>query len=554
MLINTKQRKILITAALPYANGDLHLGHLTEHIQCDIWKRFNLLIGNTCLFICGDDAHGTPIMLKSKKLNIKELDLIKHYYIQHTKNFYSFNILHDIYYTTHSLENKLFVTYFFNKTNEINKFFKRSIKQPFDEKVKIYLPDRYVVGLCKNCNCSNTTSDSCTNCGFFNTMTDLKNPISILTKTTITYKKTNHIFIKLNTFKLRLEIWINFILNSQKIVKNKLVEWFYSALKNWDITRNYPYFGYKIPHSNKYFYVWWDAPIGYISIFEKFCKLNKKNKFLNCWNPTKFSYDIYHFIGKDITYFHTIFWPSMLVGTFFRLPTGVFSHGFLNINNIKMSKSKNYQININTYLENLQPEYLRFYLSLKLNDGINDINFELDDFIKTINVIFINKILNIVSRCFNIINKEFNNVISSFIINKNLHKIFIKKKYIIFKSFYYRNYSNVIEIIIHLTNLLNKYLTKKKPWTLLTNIKYKNKAHDYVSTSLNLFKIIMFYLKSIIPETTQKLEILYNIPNLTSKNFDSILLNHKILNYVIPLHKITAEDVNVFYNIKKYND
>ena len=447
-------RKILVTSALPYANGSIHLGHLVEYLQTDIWARSQKMSENECIYICADDAHGTPIMLKAQELGITPEELIKKTFKEHVKDFEDFNIKFDNYYSTHSDENKNFSEFIYKKLQDKGDIKSKTIKQFFDESAKIFLPDRYIKGECPKCNAKDQYGDSCEECGATYSPTDLINPISIISKSTPITKETEHFFFELSSYEKFLKEWISNN-TTQNEIKNKLSEWLSEGLADWDITRDEPYFGFKIPNTkNKFFYVWLDAPVGYIASFKNYCDKHNIN-FDEYWNKDS-TCELYHFIGKDIAYFHALFWPAMLEGSGFRKPSGVFCHGFLTIDGEKMSKSRGTFFNARTYLNHLNPEYLRYYFASRLTNKIEDIDLNFDDFKSRVNSDLVGKIINIGSRCAKFINKDFNNKLSQSLNNSELIKDVLNNSKKIIENYESRSFATNVRLISSLADNVNK--------------------------------------------------------------------------------------------------
>ena len=414
--------KILVTSALPYANGPIHLGHLVEYIQTDIWVRFRKSLGDDIAYICADDAHGTPIMLKAKEQKISPVDLISQMKEEHEKDFEKFFIDFDHYSSTNSEKNKELCEEIFLKLEKNKHISQKVISQFYDDKEKIFLPDRYIKGECPKCGAQDQYGDSCESCGATYTPTELKNPLSVLSGTKPMTKDTNHYFFNLKDFSEYLIKWTENN-NLQPAIKNKLDEWLNDNLNDWDITRDSPYFGFKIPNEeDKYFYVWMDAPIGYIAALQEFAENN--NRYENIWNDEKDG-EIYHFIGKDIAYFHALFWPSILKGSGYRAPNGIFCHGFLTVDGKKMSKSRGTFIKASDYLKYLDPEFLRYYFASRLNDSIEDIDLNFDDLVKKINSDLIGKLINLASRCSAFLEKNSNLMLSEELENKAKFQFFV---------------------------------------------------------------------------------------------------------------------------------
>ena len=525
---NKNNRKILVTQALPYANAPLHLGHILEAVQTDIWCRFQNLNGNECHFFCADDTHGTPVMLKAKELGISPEKLISNIYEDHKKTYDVYGINFANFYTTHSDENRKFSEYIYLKAKKNNLISKEIIEQLYDEDEKMFLSDRFIKGSCPKCGAEDQHGDNCSVCGASYDVLEIKEPISIVSGTTPTKRKSEHIFFDLPK---TIDILSQFLdkANLQTPIKNKLKEWLNDDLKKWDISRDAPYFGFEIPEEdNKYFYVWVDAPIGYIASMENWLK-DKKLNASDLWSKNS-DYEIYHFIGKDISYFHGLFWPALLSSANLKLPDGVFVHGFLTINGEKMSKSKGTGISAKDFAEMCDPETLRYYLAAKLNDKVEDLDLNFEDYVQRINSDLVGKYLNIASRSASFLKKN-NNELSEDI-DKNLIKSLSKEKENIIKLYEERKYSKLIRLIMDLADNVNKYINEKTPWK-----KDINEAVSICSTSLNAFKIISIYLNPIIPNITKNA---YKFLNLDNCSFDDVdnKLSGKINNYKSLLNRL----------------
>jgi methionyl-tRNA synthetase len=530
------KKKILVTSALPYANGPIHLGHLVEYIQTDIWVRFNKSIGNTVVYICADDAHGTPIMLKAKEQGISPEELISITKKEHEKDFKKFFINFDKYSSTNSEKNKEFCENIFNKLNKSGHISQKNISQFYDEKEKMFLPDRYIKGTCPKCNAEDQYGDSCESCGATYSPTELINPTSVLSGTKPKTKDTNHFFFNLKNFKNYLIKWTKEN-NLQPAIKNKLDEWLNDNLNDWDITRDAPYFGFLIPNEKaKYFYVWMDAPIGYIAAFEEYSKEN--SELIGIWENENIG-EIYHFIGKDIAYFHALFWPSILNGSGYRTPTGIFCHGFLTVDGKKMSKSRGTFIKASDYLKHLDPEYLRYYFASKLNDGIEDIDLNFEDFTKKINSDLVGKLINLASRCSSFLEKNSNFTLSEKLENDEKFKDFINQANEVEKYYSNRKFSNAISKIMQMTDNANQYINQEKPWSL----KDIKKIQQISTQGLNYFRSLAILLSPIMPDLFEKTEIMFNEKNLKWENCFSPLLNKKIKKFTVLKTRIKDESI-----------
>ena len=544
-------RKIIVTQALPYANASLHLGHILEAVQTDIWSRFQNKSGNECLFFCADDTHGTPVMLKAKELGKSPEDLIKEVQRDHEETYKLYDINFTNYHTTHSDENKKYSEQIYLKAKENDLITRRTINQLYDESESMFLSDRFVKGTCPKCGATDQYGDGCTKCGATYDVSELKNPVSAISGTKPVNKESEHIFFdlpkKLDTLKEFLAT-----ANLQKPITNKLSEWVNDDLQQWDISRDAPYFGFKIPEEdNKYFYVWLDAPIGYIASIDNWATRNNKDMDL-LWSANS-NYEIYHFIGKDISYFHGLFWPALLSASDLRLPDGIFVHGFLTINGEKMSKSKGTGILAKEFAKLCDPETLRYYFAAKLNDKVEDIDLNFEDYVQRINSDLVGKYLNIASRCSSFIEKNSNELSDSF--DNDLLEEAIKQKENIKECFESRNYSKAIRLIMDIADLTNKYINDNTPWKKDT----KEAAH-IATTALNVFNILTIYLSPIIPNITKGA---FKFLNQDSQSFNDVelLLKNKINKYkpllkrlepiIIPEEKPMSDEEN-YINIDQF--
>ena len=534
-------RKILVTSALPYANGSIHLGHLVEYLQTDIWVRNQKMSGNTCYYICADDAHGTPIMLKAKELDIRPEELIQKTYQEHVKDFEDFGIKFDNYYTTHSEENREYSEFIYNSLKENGDIKSQEIEQFYDESAKMFLPDRYIKGICPKCGAEDQYGDACEECGATYSPTELKKPISIISNTKPSTKKTEHFFFKLSNYTDYLKKWMKRD-SVQSEIQNKLEEWLKDGLADWDITRDKPYFGFNIPgYDDKYFYVWLDAPVGYIASFKNMC--DKKNiNFDEFWNHES-ECELYHFIGKDIAYFHALFWPAMLEASNFRSPNSIYCHGFLTVDGEKMSKSRGTFFNARTYLNHLNPEYLRYYFASRLTNTIEDIDLNLSDFQARVNSDLVGKIINIGSRCARFINKDFGNELASELNNDKLHDDIIENKNEIIKNYEDRKYSANIRLITSLADEVNKYLDEEKPWVQIKDNNNRGYVQKVCTDGLNMFKVLAGYLKPIIPDCVDKIEKILQCESISWENIDNQLISKKIDKFEPIINRIDSESI-----------
>ena len=545
-------RRIVVTSALPYANGSIHLGHLVEYIQTDIWVRSQKMNNNECVYICADDSHGTPIMLKAKEIGITPEELIKKTYDEHVKDFKDFQIEFDNFHTTHSDENKDISQKIYQSLKDKGDIISKEIEQFYDSEAKMFLPDRFIKGECPKCGAKDQYGDSCEECGATYLPTEVKNPISTVSNTIPITKKTEHVFFQLSSYESFLKEWMQ---NNdiQKEIKNKLSEWLEGGLVDWDITRDKPYFGFEIPDlKDKYFYVWLDAPIGYIASHKNYCDKNKRN-YLDDWDENSKT-ELYHFIGKDIAYFHGLFWPAMLEGAGLKKPNGVFCHGFLTIDGEKMSKSRGTFFNARTYLNHLQPDYLRYYFSSRLASKIEDIDLNFDDFIARVNSDLVGKIINIGSRCAKFINKDFDNQLSKHIGNKDLLDSILSKRDEIISNYESRNFATNMRIITSLSDEVNKYLDEEKPWVKIKDQSTKDSVQTICSDGINAFRIIITYLKPVLPEIASKVESMLNTDPFNYQNTSNMLLNHKINAFEPLITRINKESIEKMKDENKQED
>nr|VFK13830.1 MAG: methionyl-tRNA synthetase [Candidatus Kentron sp. LPFa]VFK29596.1 MAG: methionyl-tRNA synthetase [Candidatus Kentron sp. LPFa] len=513
---NTSPRTILVTSALPYANGPIHIGHLVEYIQTDIWVRFQRLHGNTCYYVCADDAHGTPIMLRAIDAGISPEALIEQVAREHRADFNDFHIGFDNYHTTHSDENREYAHLIYERLQAGEHIVTRAVQQAFDPVKNMFLPDRFIRGECPRCGAQDQYGDSCEACGATYNPSDLKNPVSVLSGATPVEKESEHHFVRLGDFSDMLREWVGSegrFPAVQPEIANKLEEWFQTGLKDWDISRDAPYFGFEIPGApGKYFYVWLDAPIGYMASFKNLCA-REGIDFDAFWGKDSQA-ELYHFIGKDIAYFHTLFWPAQLRGADFRTPSAVFCHGFLTVDGQKMSKSRGTFIKARTYLDHLNPEYLRYYFACKLTGGIEDIDLNQDDFVQRVNADLVGKVVNIASRCAGFITKRFEGRLAGELDSPTLYDAFVAKGDAIAEYFEAREFGKAIREIMALADRANQYIDERKPWILAKNVEKGEELQSVCTMGLNLFRVLMIYLKPILPVTAKKVEVFLRVPVL----------------------------------------
>ena len=518
-------RKILITSALPYANGPIHLGHLLEYIQTDIWSRFQKARGHECYYVCADDAHGTPIMLKAQQQGISPEQMIAQTKVEHMADFADFAIAFDNYHSTHSAENRFFAEQIYQRLNTAGHIKRKTISQLYDPQKEMFLPDRFVKGDCPKCGALDQNGDSCDVCGATYSPTEVKNPRSVVSGATPVLKDSEHYFFDLPAFSQMLQDWTRSGALQDEMA-NKLQEWFKDGLQMWDISRDAPYFGFEIPGApGKFFYVWLDAPIGYLASFKNLC--DKTGIDFDSFWAADSKAEVYHFIGKDIIYFHSLFWPAMLEGAGYRKPNAIFAHGFVTVNGAKMSKSRGTFIKARTYLDNLDPEYLRYYFASKLTSGITDLDLNLDDFTQKVNADLVGKVVNIASRCAGFISKRFDGKLSASLAEPELFKDFINAGDSIAQSYEQREFAKAIRDIMALADKANQYIDAKAPWVLVKDDTKQQEAHAVCSMGLNLFRVLMHYLKPVLPKMAADSEAFLNT-QLLWNNYQAPLLDHAI--------------------------
>ncbi|VAW58252.1 Methionyl-tRNA synthetase [hydrothermal vent metagenome] len=542
-----KQRKILVTSALPYANGPIHLGHLVEYIQTDIWVRFQKLRNNECHYVCADDAHGTPIMLRARQDGVTPEQLIADVSRDHQADFADFLIDFDNYHSTHSDENKTLSQSIYRTLRDNGHISTRTISQAYDPEARMFLPDRFIKGTCPKCGEKDQYGDNCESCGATYDTTDLKDPYSVVSGATPIKKDTEHLFFKLGDFEAMLKEWTT-AGHVQSEIANKLKEWFESGLRDWDISRDAPYWGFEIPDTtDKYFYVWLDAPIGYMASFKNLCDKSDLD-FDEYWKPATEKpaprndaeriadqvskptpqTELYHFIGKDIAYFHTLFWPAVLEGAGYRTPTKVFCHGFLTVDGAKMSKSRGTFIKARTYLDHLKPEYLRYYYAAKLSSGVDDIDLNLEDFQQRVNTDLVGKFVNIASRVAGFIKKNNNGVLARTLPAPELHQQMVDANELIAQHFENRKYSQAVREIMALADKANQYIADEEPWAKNKQQGKEQEVHEICTQGINMFRILCIYLKPMLPEVIAEAEAFLNTGELSWDDLHKPLLKHSI--------------------------
>ena len=540
----SEKRSILVTSALPYANAPLHLGHILEHTQTDIWVRFQKLTGNDCVYVCADDAHGTPIMLRAEELKITPEELISQIFEDHKSTFKDYRISHDNFHTTHSEENRELSESIYNSIDSKGLIEKKLINQLFDTSREMFLSDRYVKGQCPECGAIDQYGDNCEKCSATYNAIDLQNPISVLTGTEPIIKESEHMFFKLSDLKDQIIDWLDRS-NIQEPVRNKLNEWLDGELKDWDISRDAPYFGFKIPgYEDKYFYVWLDAPIGYLASHLNYLKqTNQESLFEDYWKPDSTS-EVFHFIGKDIMYFHTLFFPVMLANANLKTPDGVFVHGFLTLNGEKMSKSRGNFISAEDYIETLDPDYLRYFFASKLGTGVDDIDLNLEDFKQKNNSDLVNKYANIASRSAKFINKNFDGRLSSHLDTPELYEEFKEAAKDIANLYEKLEFSKASREIMSLADKANQYVDSKQPWILIKENGNENLVQSICTTSVNLFRVLTIMLMPIIPGFTKNALEFLNETELSWQDIDDPLLDCNVEDFKAIITRIDDSQIN----------
>lgn len=543
------ERKMLVTSALPYANGHLHLGHMVEHIQTDIWVRTHKMLGIQCISVCGDDAHGTPIMLKAEQMGITPEALTAEIKQSHERDFKSFAIDYDCYHTTHSVENQQLASFIYERLQAEGAIVKKTIRQAYDPLKNMFLPDRYVKGTCPKCAAVEQYGDNCEVCGATYSPTDLIDAVSAISGAKPIEKDSEHYFFDLPRYEASLKQWTSGG-HLQVEVANKLNEWFDAGLKQWDISRDAPYFGFPIPGTvDKYFYVWLDAPIGYMASFKKYCD-EQGVSFAEFWNKDS-STELYHFVGKDIVYFHALFWPALLAASGHRTPTAVFTHGFLTVDGQKMSKSRGTFLEARTYLEHLNPEYLRYYFAAKLNGRVDDLDLNFDDFVNRVNADLVGKIVNIASRCAGFINKRFANTLSDALVEPQLYSDLLGARESIIDAYVSRDYARAIRQIMDCADKVNQYIDANKPWVLAKDETQLGQVHAICTMGINLFRLLITYLKPVLPVVGQAAEQFLNCEPLIWAALDTPLLSHTINTFQPLMVRVEKEKIEAMLTQNK---
>ena len=536
-------RKILVTSALPYANGSIHMGHLVEYLQTDIWVRFQKLRGHKCTYVCASDAHGTPIMIKARELGVSPEDLTERISAEFVRDFAAFGVDFDNFHTTHSPENEALVIEIFEALQKVGDIYTRTIEQAYDEKEGMFLPDRFVRGTCPRCDSEDQYGDACEVCGATYSPADLIDPVSVLSGTIPVKRDSEHYFFRLSKYEKRLKAWLASA-RLEKSVLAKLEEWFDAGLRDWDISRDAPYFGFQIPGTdNKYFYVWLDAPVGYLASFKHLCDRRDDLDFDEYWRPGHDT-EVYHFIGKDIMYFHTLFWPAVLEGAGFRTPGSVFAHGFLTVNGQKMSKSRGTFITARTYLDNLNPSYLRYYYATKLGPTTEDIDLNLDDFIARVNSDLIGKLVNIASRCAGFISKNFDGKLAPSLHDNALFGQVAGASESIAEHYEKREYSKAMRMIMAFADEANRYIDDKKPWIMIKDEKTAADVQAVCTQGLNLFRSLMIYLAPVLPAVADDARAFLGERSWHWSDAETPLLGTSINKFKPLLTRVEAEQVS----------
>jgi methionyl-tRNA synthetase len=539
-MADTSARDILVTSALPYANGSLHLGHLLEMVQTDIWVRFQKSRGHRCHYVCADDAHGTAIMLTAEQQGISPEEQIRRVQEEHERDTAGFLIGFDNYYSTHSPENRHWSEEIYRRLKANGHIATRSITQAFDPEKQLFLADRFIKGTCPKCRTPDQYGDNCEACGATYTPADLIDPVSALSGATPIERESQHFFFTLPAFTDMLSAWIDSG-TLQPQIANKLREWLDAGLQEWDISRDAPYFGFEIPgEPGKYFYVWLDAPIGYMASFQNYCERVGLD-FDSFWQQDSKA-ELYHFIGKDIINFHGLFWPAMLHSAGLRTPTAIYAHGFLTVNGTKMSKSRGTFIKASTYLAHLDAEYLRYYFAAKLGASVDDIDLNLEDFVQRVNADVVGKVVNIASRCAGFLGKVFDHTLSATCAEPEMVQSFIDRGQAIAELYEGREFNKAIREIMALADRANQYIDEKKPWVLVKDEGNRDEVHAVCSVGINLFRVLMTYLKPVLPAIAAKAETFLN-HSLDWTALDGPLLGHRLEKFQALITRIDPKQV-----------
>jgi len=539
----TQRRSILVTAALPYANGLAHMGHLVEYVQTDIWVRFQRLIGNRCIFVCASDAHGTPIMIRARQDGIDPEAIVRHYHERYIEDFAGFHIRFDNFHTTHSEENRKLVEQIYERLKSGGHLESRTIRQSYDEMENMFLPDRFVRGTCPRCGAEDQYGDSCESCGATYSPSELVEPVSILSGTRPVERESEHLFFRLSDCEQILRAWVSSGALQESVVK-KLDEWFEAGLQDWDITRDAPYFGFPIPDlPDKYFYVWLDAPVGYMASLKNLAARDSDIDFGEFWRPGSET-ELYHFIGKDIVYFHSLFWPAVLESAGYRLPTGVFVHGFLTVNGEKMSKSRGTFITARTYLDHLDPEYLRYYYAAKLGSGVEDIDLNLEDFVQKVNSDLVGKVVNIASRCAGFITRLTGGRLAGSLAEPSLHELALSTADSVAEAYESRNFSKAMRQIMAFADHANQYIDKHKPWAMAKEEGRESEIQAVCTQGLNAFRSLVIMLNPVMPALATASESFLGEQDLAWSDLRQPLLGSTIDKFRPLMKRIDPKSVN----------
>jgi methionyl-tRNA synthetase len=535
-----QQRDILVTSALPYANAPLHIGHIVEYTQTDIFARFQRMRGNRCIYVCASDAHGTPTMLRAEAAGVAPEELVAEVAAGHQAVFDRFRISVDNYLTTHSSENQELTASIYERLVEAGHIHRKTIKQAYDQEKEMFLPDRYVRGTCPVCHTPDQYGDSCENCSATYTPMDLEDPVSVVSGTTPSVRESEHLFFRLENFEEELREWVPRHVDAA--LARKLDEWFEAGLRDWDISRDSPYFGFEIPgEPGKYFYVWFDAPIGYMASFLNLCRRSDLD-FDEFWGADS-NAEIYHFIGKDIVYFHTLFWPSVLSGAGYRKPSGVVVHGFLTVDGQKMSKSRGTFINASTYADHLEPDCLRYYFAAKLGIGADDLDLSMDDFTARVNSDLVGKLINIGSRCAGFIHRQNAGLLTAELPRPELFEEFAAASEDIASDSEKRNYARAVRRIMALADKANQYIDEEKPWLKTKNPDEADAVPGIATLGLNLFRTLIVYLRPVIPEIAERAEAFLDIEPLMWADAQKPLLGHRIERFQTILERVDPKEI-----------
>lgn len=536
------KRNILVTSALPNANGSIHLGHMLEHVQTDIWVRFQRMLGNQCTYVCADDTHGTATMLKAEEQGITPEELIKTVQAEHSKDFNAFLISHDNYHSTHSEENKNQSEEIYLRLKAAGQIEKQDVDQLYDPEKEMFLADRFIVGGCPKCKTEGQYGDNCEACGATYDATELINPVSKISGATPVLKASTHIFFALSNFTEFLTEWTRSgTLNVQ--VANKLAEWLDAGLQDWDISRDAPYFGFEIPgEPGKYFYVWLDAPIGYMASFANYCKQQGWNDFDEYWREGS-PFEVHHFIGKDIVNFHALFWPAVLKTAGYRTPTRIHVHGFITVNGQKMSKSRGTFINASTYTNHLDPQYMRYYFATKLGPGIDDLDINLEDFVQKVNSDLVGKVVNIASRCAGFIVKQFDATLTTEPGTPLVQEL-IDARSEVAALYEADEFGKATRLIMSLADKANQYIAEQEPWKKIKEDGQRDAVHQICSDGINMFRVLVGYLKPILPTLAEKTEAFLNVSPLTWEDLGTPLTGHKINKFKPMMNRIEAKSID----------